>query len=162
MQEGIKMKKTKMLKKNYEFKHVLSKGKYFSGKNIDVVAEYITHIYEEINLLKDVEITIFDSEGIVQETRKNILLDYQNYSLKIQNNLSKSKYNVCIIIGMDKFLSNIGTSILPDLQKAEELKNYIFIIADSVFKLKNHEYDDWYKNYITKDTGIWVGNGIND
>ena len=133
-----------------------------SGKNIDVVAEYITHIYEEINLLKDVEITIFDSEGIVQETRKNILLDYQNYSLKIQNNLSKSKYNVCIIIGMDKFLSNIGTSILPDLQKAEELKNYIFIIADSVFKLKNHEYDDWYKNYITKDTGIWVGNGIND
>ena len=29
------MKKTKMLKKNYEFKHVLSKGKYYSGKNID-------------------------------------------------------------------------------------------------------------------------------
>lgn len=30
------MKKTKMLKKNYEFKNVLSKGKYFSGKNIVV------------------------------------------------------------------------------------------------------------------------------
>ena len=30
------MKKTKMLKKNYEFKHVLSKGKYYSGKNIEV------------------------------------------------------------------------------------------------------------------------------
>lgn len=29
------MKKTKMLKKNYEFKKVLSKGKYFSGKNIE-------------------------------------------------------------------------------------------------------------------------------
>ena len=29
------MKKTKMLKKNYEFKNVLSKGKYYSGKNID-------------------------------------------------------------------------------------------------------------------------------
>lgn len=29
------MKKTKMLKKNYEFKQVLSKGKYFSGKNIE-------------------------------------------------------------------------------------------------------------------------------
>ena len=35
MQEGIKMKKTKMLKKNYEFKKVLSKGKYYSGQNID-------------------------------------------------------------------------------------------------------------------------------
>ena len=29
------MKKTKMLKKNYEFKNVLTKGKYYSGKNIE-------------------------------------------------------------------------------------------------------------------------------
>ena len=29
------MKKTKMLKKNYEFKNVLTKGKYYSGKYID-------------------------------------------------------------------------------------------------------------------------------
>ena len=29
------MKKTKMLKKNYEFKQVLSKGKYYSGQNIE-------------------------------------------------------------------------------------------------------------------------------
>lgn len=28
------MKKTKMLKKNYEFKQILSKGQYFYGKNI--------------------------------------------------------------------------------------------------------------------------------
>lgn len=30
------MKKTKMLKKNYEFKRVLTKGKYYSGKYIEV------------------------------------------------------------------------------------------------------------------------------
>ena len=29
------MKKTEMLKKNYEFKQVLSKGKYYSGKYIE-------------------------------------------------------------------------------------------------------------------------------
>lgn len=29
------MKKTKMLKKNYEFRRVLSKGKYYSGKYIE-------------------------------------------------------------------------------------------------------------------------------
>ena len=28
------MKTTKMLKKNYEFKHVLTKGKYYSGQYI--------------------------------------------------------------------------------------------------------------------------------
>ena len=29
------MKKTKMLKKNYEFRNILSKGKYYSGKYIE-------------------------------------------------------------------------------------------------------------------------------
>lgn len=29
------MKQTKMMKKNYEFKNVLSKGKYYSGRNIE-------------------------------------------------------------------------------------------------------------------------------
>ena len=29
------MKKTKMLKKNYEFKRVLARGKYYSGENIE-------------------------------------------------------------------------------------------------------------------------------
>ena len=38
------MKKTKMLKKNYEFKNVLSKGKYFSGKNIVVFIKKIIKI----------------------------------------------------------------------------------------------------------------------
>ena len=152
--------KTSLGLATYDFKNNLVN--IISAKNIDIVAEYITHLYEEINLLENVEITLFDAEGIVQETRKNLKLDYQNYSLRIQNNLSKTKHNVCIILGIDKFLASIETSILADLKKAEELKNYTFIVVDSVFKLKNHEYDDWYKAYITKDSGIWVGNGVSD
>ena len=30
------MKKTKMLKKNYEFKNVLTRGKYYGGKQIEI------------------------------------------------------------------------------------------------------------------------------
>ena len=26
----------------------------------------------------------------------------------------------------------------------------------------NHEYDEWYKEYVSGDTGIWIGNGISD
>ena len=33
------MKKTKMLKKNYEFKNVLSKGKYYAGDFIEALVE---------------------------------------------------------------------------------------------------------------------------
>lgn len=131
-------------------------------KNIDNISEYILRFCEEINILKNVNVMIFDTEGLVQESRKNINLDYQNYSLRIQNELDTKSQNICIIIGIDKFLTKIETEIMPTLKKAEELKNYSFIIIDSVLKLKNHEYDDWYKAYVSKDDGIWIGNGVND
>ena len=48
------MKKTKMLKKNYEFKKILSKGTYYSGKNIEVFIKK-----ENINLLKSLVLPYF-------------------------------------------------------------------------------------------------------
>ena len=42
------MKKTKMLKKNYEFRKVLTKGKYYSGKYIEA---FILKNNEKYNLL---------------------------------------------------------------------------------------------------------------
>lgn len=42
------MKNTKMLKKNYEFKNVLSKGKYYYGENIDA---FIKENRKDYNLL---------------------------------------------------------------------------------------------------------------
>ena len=42
------MKKTMMLKKNYEYKNVLSKGKYYSGKYIEI---FIKKNNKNINLL---------------------------------------------------------------------------------------------------------------
>lgn len=33
----MKLKKTKMLKKNYEFRNILNKGKYYKGKLVDIV-----------------------------------------------------------------------------------------------------------------------------
>lgn len=44
------MKKTKMLKKNYEFKNVLSKGKYYSGKNIEVFIKDNNKNYNSLGL----------------------------------------------------------------------------------------------------------------
>lgn len=42
------MERTKMLKKNYEFRKVLNKGKYFSGRNIEA---FILRNDENVNFL---------------------------------------------------------------------------------------------------------------
>ena len=43
------MKQTKMMKKNYEFRHVLSKGKYYSGRYIEAFIK--TNKQNHVNFL---------------------------------------------------------------------------------------------------------------
>lgn len=51
------MKKTKMLKKNYEFKNVLSKGIYYSGKNIEAFIKNNNGIYNFLGLAISTKVT---------------------------------------------------------------------------------------------------------
>ena len=108
---------------------------------------------------------LFDSERIIQTGRNNLSLSYENFKLEIINNLNKNKQVICIIVGVDKFINDLEdgeNDFYETLKTTEELGNYNFILVDNFSKLKNREYDEWYKNYIIGDSGIWVGNGIND
>ena len=134
-----------------------------TAKNVDIAAQFLSHILEEIKQLKDTSIVMLDAERIFQTGKFN--LNYKNLVLEISNNSKKSKQVICVIIGLDKFLNDLEdgeNGFYETLKNAEELKNYSFIIVENFTRLKNHEYDGWYKNYITGDSGIWIGNGISD
>lgn len=75
------MKKTKMLKKNYEFKSVLSKGKYYSGKQIEA---FIKPVKPDQNFLG-----IAIGVKIAKATKRNqikrlIRENYKNYENQIK------------------------------------------------------------------------------
>ena len=38
--------------------------------------------------------------------------------------------------------------------------NYIFV--DTADQFKEREYEQWYKDSITNNSGIWLGSGINE
>ena len=40
--------------------------------------------------------------------------------------------------------------------------NYHLVVCDTVNKIKNYEFETWFRNGFNKDFGIWVGNGIGD
>ena len=73
------MKKTEMLKKNYEFKYVLKKGKYYSGKCIEM---FITKNNLNSNLLG-----IAISSKITNAVNRNKIkrLIRENYRLYEEN-----------------------------------------------------------------------------
>ena len=136
-----------------------------TSKNIEDSVEFTSNIIEVIKEIENLNVVIFDAERILQSKKVNIGLNYKNFILGMDNNLNQNKQVLCIIIGIDKFMNDLENGeeeFYEMLKKAEELENYNFIIIDNAIRLKNHEYDEWYKEYISGDTGIWVGNGISD
>ena len=64
--------------------------------------------------------------------------------------MKRSKINA-VIKDMEKLIKEHGFEIPPFCNWTPE-----------DWKTKNHEYDDWYKENLSGDTGIWVGNGASD
>lgn len=110
------MKKIKTLKKNYEFKNVLSKGKFYIGKQITI---YITKNKENANV-----IGIAISTKACNAVRRNKIkrLIRENYKL-IKNEL-KVGYNIVFLWNKKDKVENANFYIIKNdmyrlLKKAE-------------------------------------------
>ena len=138
-----------------------------TSKNMEDVAQFVTHLLEELKYLKDVNINIFDAERVISNKKTDLKSEYANFISNIQNNIEENI--LCVIIGLDKFVNdfdnmdnNFGETFYSTLKKAEQTEKCNYILVENANKLKNSEYDEWYKNYISKEDAIWVGNGIED
>lgn len=79
------MKKTKMLKKNYEFKKVLSKGKYYSGKNIEAFIKDNNKKYNFLGLAISVKI----AKAVKRNKIKRLIREnYKIFEPEIKNGKS--------------------------------------------------------------------------
>ena len=94
------MKKTVMIKKNYEFKTVLSKGKCYRGKLIDI---FIRKNNKNINQLG---IAVSKKAGNSVKRNKIKRLIRENYRIN-ENSLSVG-YNIVVLWKKDLFFNNFN------------------------------------------------------
>lgn len=156
---GIAKKEIKVL--NYDFKKNYTT--IISGKAMDEVIEFTKNIIYEIQELKDVEVTIFDAENSLSDQGGDINSKYMEYMKKAKEDTGKSKiHHICFIIGMDKFGAQLidKTSLSLNMSLLKTKQNYSFVYADNLSNFKNHTLDNWYRQNVQADSGIWVGNGF--
>lgn len=80
------MKKTEMMKKNYEFRKVLSKGKYYSGKNIEA---FIKKNSSQKGNLLGIAIGVKIAKAVKRNHIKRLLREsYRFYENSIQEGYS--------------------------------------------------------------------------
>lgn len=83
------MKKTKMLKKNYEFKNVLGKRNYYGGKYIEI---FLMNNKEEINY-----IGIAVSKKIANSVQRNQIKRYIREAYRSLESEIKEGYSIVIM-----------------------------------------------------------------
>ena len=81
-----------------------------------------------------------------------------------KDSLKDLPFSTTVIVGFDKFQAKLD----PDnkklfgtvFQNGKDLGKYSFILVDAVDKFKKVEYDDWYRECVVNNRGLWVGDGI--
>lgn len=127
-----------------------------SSKKLQDAVEYTFNILEVIKQLQNIDIVIINSEKNMQEDSSD-----EEIIKSLATKEKSDNYTICVIIGVDKFLTKVNEYELKDnLQKIYQKGNCKFVIVENAVKLKNHSYDEWYKNFLSDDTGLWVGNGV--
>ena len=107
-----------------------------------------------------------DANGIFTRLFNEINESQQTYinNNYDRNSLSNVSQTIVVIAGIDKFQAKLNPDIKRDFGKlfenSKDLGKYTFMLIDSVDKFKKIEYDDWYRNTVTNNRGIWVGDGI--
>ena len=112
------MKKTKMLKKNYEFRNVLSKGKYYSGKCIEAFVKKNNKNKNYLGIAVSVKI----AKAVKRNKIKRLIREaYKN----IEND-TKNGYNIVILWKKKVDINNAEfNNIEKDMQKIFDKANII-------------------------------------
>ena len=144
---------------NYDFKKNFAT--LITSKNMEDAIQFTVNIIEELKNLKNIDTVIFDAERSLSTKRIDLKDQYTAFITKL--NKENKNHTICIFIGIDKFLAdvaNTGIDFNTIIKQLEEKQNYSIIIVENANKMKVHEFEEWYKSYITKEKGIWIGNGI--
>lgn len=156
---GIIQKNLKIA--SYDFKRNFAT--LITSKNMEDAVQFTANILEEIKSLKNVNTIIFDAERALNIKKINLVEQYQTLLSNIDKDTKH--HTVCAFIGIDKFLTDnaeIASGFGKFMKQLEEKENYSVIVVENANKIKTYEFEDWYKNYITKENGIWIGNGIDN
>jgi len=80
------------------------------------------------------------------------------------NAISDVSEKVCVIVGIDKFKTMLGTEFDGAfgslITMIKGMPKFHFVIIDTADNFKKREYDSWYKDSISGTKGIWIGNGV--
>ncbi len=136
------------------------------GKAVTTEISMMCSIIDLIDSIPNISFNIFDFISCI-DTDGNA----KYYNMRFEEpfneliNYNSEQYQVNVFIGMSSIESNLEENELnlfnSIMNNVNNFTNQTFIIFDDFDKLKKLENLSWYSN-IDKNSGIWVGDGIDE
>ena len=136
-----------------------------TSKDMEYTEKFIVNLITVFKLISLVEIITIDFSKTIDKEEFNFSEKFNSMKERLNSNLDKreDKRLIYIIIGMDTFINNLGMdkeSFTKSLDVAQKCSNCNFIIVDTANKIKAHQLDSWYRNFVNNGNGIYIGNGF--
>ena len=158
---GISEKNVKPFLYNFEENIV----NIITAKDIECIKPFIISIMSVFKLINNVDVVLIDLSKLIDKSEFDFVEKFNNLTKRLNSNLNKRENVkiIYIIIGIDMLINNLGTEkelFTQNLNAAQECSNCYFIVVDTVTKIKAHQLDSWYRNYVGNGNGIYIGNGF--
>ena len=114
----------------------------------------------------DIQLVNSNFNGIIDSLKK---LNDQIQEVYTKNNMNVRSLKdisntLVIVIGIDKLISKLDDEhkqIFKDIISSnKEALKVTFAFIDVPANFKKYEYDDWYKNNVDNNNGLWIGQGF--
>jgi len=142
-----------------------------TAQDVSYLDKFIPSLGQVIQYINNVDLYMIDPNETISNPK--IFKNYYSYNsndiinkLEELSNNSNGKINIVTIIGLDALKTNLTIeqeNKLKEILLSIKTKQHIkIILADSVSKLKNYEYDEFYRENVQPIYGIWIGSGITE
>ena len=92
------------------------------------------------------------------------LQDYLQKNNMNLRSIKDVKNNLVVIVGIEKFLSKLDdehkNKFKEIVKSQKELLKINFVFIDIVSSIKKFEFEDWYKECVDNDDGLWIGPNV--
>ncbi len=182
---GVEKQTLQISSYDFESKYI----NLITAQETDNMKKFIQALMYELSNIENLNLIVIDALNIINKeviTNKNasyvnqkinesfkMLYDFEEKlnKLYLDNNNNNSIFEnydqtLCVIIGLENFKNKLSSDLKSKIdmffKKGKITGKINFIFVDSIDKIKSIEYEPWYKECVTNNSGIWIGNGISE
>jgi hypothetical protein len=134
-------------------------------KDLEGIKSFAECFAKELSSITTVDFNMFDEGELISKNEGSFVDRFNRFTIKLNENAEQKsgRHIVYLIIGIDKFIQNLGPEkerFTQNVINGKSVGNCSFIIIENSTKLKALQFETWYKDFVVPGNGIWIGDGF--